>query len=760
MIGAALAFLSGVLLLHQLPELPSVWWLMSAPLVVLTMGLRSVAWLPGWCALGFLWTLYWALPGPQLPPELQRADLIAEGWIADLPTTGPRHTRFEFTLYQLRDGDTEIPLQGRLRLSWYRTPLPELRVGDRWRFTVRLLRPRGSLNPGAFDYERWLYVNRIGATGYVVDRIESELLATAERHSINRLRQHIRERMRDWIADDRYRGLLTALAIGDRQDIERYQWQVLQTTGTSHLLAISGLHVGLVAGMVFLLAHWLWSLTPRLPLYWPAPKAGAVIALLAALGYALLAGLSLPTQRALVMLGVALLALLRERPMVPSQLLALAMLAVLIYDPGAPLSGGFWLSFGAVATLIYVAAGHYPQPGWLWRWPRLQIAIVLGLAPATLALFQHLSLVSPLANLIAIPWASVLLVPLTLLGVLLGALSDTLAGWVLNLANISVDLLWRWLLGPLSRQDWARLLRPAPPLIALAFAVPGLILLLGPRGLPGRWLGIPLCLPLFFFPTDTPPPGTVRYTQLDIGAGLASVVRTTHHTLVYDTGPRLSARLDGGGMALVPFLRREGVEVVDVLMLSNPSNQHTGGTRSLLRALPAQRILTSDPGQVPIRGAQACHSGMRWSWDEVDFTILHPPERDSLSDGDASCVLLIETGERRLLLAGNLEAAGIRALLPALSNSVDVLVAPHQGRRPLPDPTLLARLQPRYVLFATGYRNRWGYPRPETVTAYSATGAELMDTVDSGAIRIELTPDRPPLIERYREQARRYWHAR
>ena len=752
MIGAALAFLSGVLLFHLLSSVPHGAWLATAPLVLWGLWRWSWCWLPGWLVLGWLWTLGWALPGAQLPLELERADLIAEGWIADLPQYRHRHTRFDFTLDQLRDGEQVIPLSGKLRLSWYQTPPPQLQVGDRWQFTVRLLRPRGSHNPGGFDYERWLYVNRIAATGYVVDRFQPQHLATAERHALNRLRQQIRERLHTWVADERYRGLLTALAIGDRQDIDPQQWQVLQITGTSHLLAISGLHVGLVAGMVFVLARSLWSWIPHLPLYWPAPKAAAVIALSAALGYALLAGFSLPTQRAVVMLSVTLLALLRERPMVPSQLLALALLAVLLYDPGAPLAGGFWLSFGAVATLVYVAVGRYPAPGWWWRWPRLQLAIVLGLAPATLALFQQLSVVGPLANLIAIPWASVLLVPLTLLGVLAGAFSDTLATGLLSLANISLDLLWRWLLWPLSRQDWARLLLPAPPLGVLVFALPGLLLLLGPSGLPGRWLGIPLCLPLFWFPSHAPPPGVARFTQLDVGSGLATVIQTAEHVLIYDTGPHRQP-------ALLPFLRQQGINHLDMLLVSNPSSQHTSGARALLEALPATQILTSDTLQVPIRHAQPCQRGQRWTWDGVVFTVLHPPAMTDLQGGDASCVLLVEAGERRLLLAGNLEAAGVDALLPELTVPVDVLVAPYQGRRPLTNPEFLHRLQPDYILFATRYRNHWGYPRPETVAQYSVKGATLLDTVDSGAIQIELHPQRPLSVQRQREHRRRYWHA-
>ncbi|MDX1607123.1 MAG: DNA internalization-related competence protein ComEC/Rec2, partial [Candidatus Competibacterales bacterium] len=685
----------------------------------------------------------WADPDlpRQLPPSLERADIRVEGWIAGLPRREIRRTRFELTVDRLWHDGEPLPWRGRLRLSWYEEPPPELHPGDRWRLTVRLRRPRGRMNPGGFDYEGWLYRHNIAATGYVRTEPAPLRLATAERYPLDRYRQQLAADFGRWLAGNPYRGLLTALAMGDRQYIDRDQWQVLTATGTGHLLAISGLHIGLVAGLVFWLLRRLWARVPGLALRWPAPKAAALGALIAATGYALLAGLSLPTQRALLMLAIALLAVLRQRPVTPARLLATALLAVLLLDPAAPLAGGFWLSFCAVAVIIYRVAGRWPGRLAPHHWPGLQLAILLALAPVTLSLFQQLSLLAPLANLFAIPWTSLMIVPYTLLAVALGALSDTLAAALLAVAGATTHWLWLTLEG-LAALDWARLSLPQPRWPALLFALPGILLLLGPRGLPGRWLGLPLCLPLVLAPVDRPASGQARFTLLDVGSGLAAVVETASHVLVYDTGPWHSPDFDGGSAALVPFLRHAGHSRVDVLIVSHDDRQHSGGVRSLREALPVTRILTMDPAALPITGAGICRAGQHWRWDGVDFRLLHPPVDTNLRGDDRGCVLRVEAGDRRLLLTADLEAAGLRALLPE-PGQVDVLVAPHQGRRELPVPALLDVTRTRYVLFSTGHGNRWHYPRPATRAQYRASGARLLDTADSGALRFELGPDVP-----------------
>ena len=756
----ALALLGGLLVFHSCAQWPSDGWLLGlAPATWLL--LRGGYWQPaGWFMLGLLWPLLWINPIQlQLPADWETEDVSAQGWIASLPEpVGQRDVRFEFGSVELSRNGRTVPLTGRLQLTWYDAPPAPLQVGKPWRFTVRLRRPRGFSNPGAMDYERWLFSHQIAARGYIRAQPEPQQLATATRYPITRLRQYIAAQFQRLLSGHPLQGVLAALAIGDRQGITQDQWALFNATGTTHLMAISGLHIGLVAGLMYLLAYAVWTRSNRLLSYWPAPKAAMLSAWFGACGYAALAGFALPTQRALLMLAVVTLALLAARPWQSSRVLALALIAVLLFDPLAPLSAGSWLSFSAVAVLSYLLAGR--SKSWFKRLLLLQLALPVALLPATLWFFQSATFVSPLANLIAIPWVSALVVPFTLLGAIFSLLNDTLARICLQLAATNMEWLW-YLLRELGTLHWLQLKLPAPPLWTLAFALPGLILLLAPRGLPGRWLSVPLCLPLFFFPQALPAPGQAWFTLLDVGDGLAAVIRTRQHVLVYDTGSRLGRSSDAGRTTLIPFLRQQGVHHIDSLIVSHSSAHHTGGVRSLRTAFPIDTILTGAPDQLAIATAEACDAGRHWRWDGVDFRLLHPPATAGWRDANASCVLLVQAGDHKLLLPGDLQAAGIQALLPQLTpySPVDILLAPQHGWRPLTDQRLLTLARPRYVLFSTTFKNRYGYPRQETREHYAATGAIVLNTASSGAIQFQLGGTVAPQAQQFRLHNRRYWHS-
>jgi competence protein ComEC len=287
------------------------------------------------------------------------------------------------------------------------------------------------------------------------------------------------------------------------------------------------------------------------------------------------------------------------------------------------------------------------------------------------------------------------------------------------------------------------------------------LLLLAPKGLPGRWLGLVLCLPLLYFPAARPAPDGFWFTLLDVGQGLAAVIRTHRHTLVYDTGPRLGARFDAGRAALLPYLRQQGLRRIDTLIVSHADSQHTGGVRSLLERVPVTKVLTSSPVEVPIKGAGSCRDGIEWWWDGVHFRLLHPPEDSRLFGNDASCVLWVAGEAGRVLLPGDIERTAEATLVARYGDqlSAQILVAPHHGHRDLSLSAFIDAVHPRYVLFSTGYKNRFGYPKPETVTRYSRNDAIIMDTAQHGAITFyvdghpsELKPTS------YRQLARRYWH--
>lgn len=760
--SGTIAFLLGILCLQWFSVLPAPGWigllLLSIPAA---LGLPLPWRLLGWGVSGFLWCLWSAhhILGVSLPPELEGRDIQVEGHVAGLPEFFERRTRFEFVVSQLWVDGERRQWPARIRLSWYgRTP-PALEAGDAWRLQVRLKRPHGFRNPGGFDYERWLFAQRLRATGYV--RHESVALERPVplRYRLDRYRQRLSERLQSALQGPA-EGLFLALTVGDRRAIETDTWEVLRVTGTAHLLAISGMHIGLLAALVFWLARRLWPLAGERALLWlPAPRAAALLATLAATFYAALAGFAIPTQRALIMLLVVMLALWRLRPLPPGRTLAWAALLVLLLDPLAVLSAGFWLSFAAVALILYALGGRRERLARPWQWLRIQGWISLGLAPLLILWFQQVSLIAPLANLVAIPLVSLLVVPLALLAViglllspglaegLIGVVSGLLAGLLELLTALAAWPGSHWQSGVVSG-------------IAILLLALGLIVLLAPRGLPGRYLAPLLCLPLLLGAFARPPPGQAWLTLLDVGQGLAATVQTRSRLLVFDTGPRYSARFDTGAAVVVPYLRQAGYRRIDRLVISHGDNDHIGGLTSVRQALPIGRIDTSVPAAIEGEGVHRCRAGQQWRWDGVHFAFLGPAA-DSRAGNDASCVLRIEAGGQVALLSGDIEQASERALVRRQRSKLAarILVAPHHGSLTSSTPAFVTAVDPDYVLYPVGYRNRYRFPRPPVVERYARRGARQYRVDEEGALRFVLgEPDGPRKRFSYRHASRRYWH--
>uniref|UniRef100_UPI0028C44EBD DNA internalization-related competence protein ComEC/Rec2 n=1 Tax=Accumulibacter sp. TaxID=2053492 RepID=UPI0028C44EBD len=528
------------------------------------------------------------------------------------------------------------------------------------------------------------------------------------------------------------------------------QWRLFRQTGVTHLMSISGLHVTMVAALFAALVGWLWRRSTRLMLALPAAKAAIAAGWLAALGYSLLAGFAVPTQRTLYMLSVVALALWSGRNLGASRSLLLALLLVLLIDPWAVLSPGFWLSFAAVGVLFFVGTARLGVPrGWraaLARWGATQWAVTIGTLPLLLLLFQQFSLVSPLANALAIPVVSFLITPLALLfAVVPWPPLLHLDHWLLSLLMAFLEWLARW---PLWQQ-------PAPPLAATLLALLGVAWLLLPRGFPARWLGLCLLLPALFWPAARPPPGAAWVDVLDVGQGLAVVVRTAEHTLLYDTGPLYSAESDAGQRIVVPYLRATGVEHIDTLIVTHRDKDHSGGLVAVQEALPIARTLSSLP-ELP---GERCLAGQHWEWDGVRFTILHPQTADyarqNARSNNMSCVLRVENTVASVLLTSDIEAGAEQALLarsPALLAS-DALLAPHHGSGTSSTPAFIAAVGAREVIFPVGYRNRFRHPRPDVVERYA--GSRLWRSDVDGAIRVTLADG--IALSSYRAEYRRYW---
>lgn len=758
------SFLLGVLAFQRLPELPAVAWaLVLVPLVPLAFRFRLLR-LPAACVAGFLWSLLCAhhILATGLAPALEGRDLEAEGLIVSIPERLDRMVRFQFLIEHMREGGRELASPGRVRLSWY-DDAPALRAGERWRLRLRMKRPHGFHNPGGFDFEGWLYQNRIRATGYVRPAdTNRHLEAFDPGFSLQRLRQGLFERMGAALDGRAQGGVVAALAIGERQGISRAQWEIFRRTGTTHLVAISGLHVGMISGLVFFIVRRLWGRLGVLPLYWPAQQAAALAALAAALVYAALAGFPVPTQRTVIMIGVVMFAVLFRRHHTSTQTLLAALLCVLLYDPLAVMNSGFWLSFGAVAAILFGMNRRAGREAWWLRAGRLHVLVAVALAPPLLVLFQQVSLVSPLANLVAVPWVTLGVVPLVLAGCALQVLAPALGDPLLRLAEILLSWLWP-LLERLASWDALQWTQHAPPLWATLAAVAGVILLIAPRGLPGRWLGLVWLLPALSVAPPRPPAGELWFTLLDVGQGLAAVARTRDHVLVYDTGPGFGPDFDAGSAVLLPFLRTYGLDRIDTLIIGHGDNDHIGGAAALSETIGVGRVLSSVPGRIPWWPAEHCRRGQSWEWDGVRFEILHPARAEALHGNDASCVLRISNDSGAVLLTGDIEARAEARLLDAdpRALSADVLVAPHHGSKTSSSAPFVARVGARHVLFPAGYRNRWGFPHPAVEERYRGAGARLYRVAESGALTVRLPATGtvvPPVA--YRDEFLRYWHDR
>lgn len=749
---AAAAVLTGALACVVQAGLPPPWLALGATALVLpALHARGWARLPLLAMAAFGWTAWHGGQALQQRLRVQDATATVEGRVDGLPERGARGTRFDLVLTRPAT-QLALPAGARLGLmAW--TPVAAPAAGATVRLQAALRRPRGLANPGGYDFERQALVRRLAAVGKVV-AVEASTPAPAS--SIDAQRERLSRGIAASTHAPVVAGVLRALAVGDQAAIPDQAWSVLRDTGTAHLVAISGFHIGLVAGVGVLLVRLCFRVLPALGLRIARRQAEAGGALASAAAYALLAGASVPVLRTLLMIAVVLATRVARRAVAGPQALALALLVLLAADPLAVLAAGFWLSFAGVAWLIWCLDGRM-RAGLLPEFGRAQGVMAIGLLPLTVLWFQQASLVAPLANAVAIPVISLLVLPVLLAGTALLAPAPAAGLWLVERAGDLLAPLW-WLLERLAAWPLATCALSVPKPWALACALLGAALVLLPRAVPGRGLGLALWLPLLWPRLDLPPHGGFDLVVLDVGQGLSVLVRTRGHALLYDAGPAPAGGIDAGDHVVAPALTALGVRRLDALVLSHGDNDHAGGARAVVEAQAPIRI-RAGPG-VPL--GTVCSAGEAWTWDGVRFRFLHPPPWFPALGNQSSCVLRVEAGGGAALLPGDIDALVEQRLVDAGDGlPATVVVVPHHGSRSSSSPGFVAAVDPQLALVSAGSRNRFGHPAAEVVQRWQAVGAGVESTPEHGAMFVRVAPGRSTHWQGgWREREARWWRER
>lgn len=729
----------GVLLL---PQLPSIWVLVAVAITAVLIVRTSLGAVPLAAVVGAVYCCLSAQArlADRLHPDLDGELAYLVGTVVSVPQATQGNIRFRFR------PDDRQRYPALLELTWYEAQWRP-RSAERLRIEAKLRRPRGFANPGGSDNDGRMLRDGVGGTGYV--RSLGRLPDRPRDHwwyPVLLARDHVAITLRRILGDRPATGIVAGLSVGLQDALSREQWLALARSGTSHLMAISGLHIAMVAAVAGWLTGLLQTWRQRRGSQSTRRDAVTLVAMLTAAGYSALAGWSVPTQRTMVMIMVAFLAMRSRRQPGMADSFALCAVAVALFDPLALLAAGFWLSFGAVAAILYATAGAVRRPTLMRSYLHVQLAVTLGLTPVLIGCFGSLSLIAALVNLVAIPLYTLLIVPAVLLSTAVALCADAPGKVLLEATAALIETTWPLIAVPAS---W--------PLATWSVASPSpwgwILLLLGTVGalspLPvrGRLAGAVLVLIGCCWRPPPLPQGALRLSVLDVGQGLAVVAQTRSHVLVYDAGPSFRSGTDTGMLVVLPFLVARGIRAIDRLVVTHDDDDHKGGAQSVLQSMPV-RTLTVGPSvrrlAVPPRHPATrvinCHRGGRWRWDGVEFAWLHPGATRLEGDNDTSCVLRVSVGEHSFLLTGDIEAAAEAQLVQAGLDSVDVVVAPHHGSKTSSSAAFVEATSPRWIIYTVGYRNRWGFPRPQVVSRWEQAGAQGLLTSTSGTIEFLVRP--------------------
>ena len=738
----------GLLLVPKLPFLVPIYFPLITALLAfygVWLGYRPFRWVALF-AIGIAlnsWQVQ-QLVQSQLDPQFEASKLTLDFKIVSVPEVKSLATTFLADVLYVDCDAADCPdlNNKRIRLSWYRSK-HKITPGQIWRATVKLKRPRGFANPKGFDYQAWLLSQNVVASGYV--HSQWQLLDTES--SWAAVREKVGANIKTVAAEGTYRRFWPALLVGDRSAITQQDWQTLQSTGTIHLMAISGLHIGLVAMWAYMLSRFLVRCCGALRSSYSVFVMDFVppfCSCLMAWCYAALAGFSIPTIRALtacVLINICWVIGLRISVLT---LLGFGVALVAWSEPFAWINNGFWLSFCAVFILVYLLTGRTNRRS-LMTTLMMQALLALGLCVPLLWLGQGVSWVSPLANMVAVPVVSFLVVPGIFLASVCSLVSVSIAQWLMMQVDWVFSGLWTWLE---LLQSWPATHAFVPrelSWVAMSLAGVAFLLVLAPKGLGLRGLGSLTALAVVFMQNPSKP--ALRMTVMDVGQGLSIIVQTPQTAWVYDTGPAFSANFNAGSQIIAPYLRQQGINNIS-LMVSHGDNDHAGGTPALMGLFKPEALFVGEALSMPfstdsdaVTMQQACVQGQVWWYGQLSMRVLWPPANTQPKGNNASCVVLMQLdqahGRVNILLTGDIDKNVEEQILPFIREPVDVLIAPHHGSKTSSSTAFISTAQPRNVVFSSGYKNRYHHPSKEVVTRYQHQGAEMFNTATSGAIIFE-----------------------
>jgi competence protein ComEC len=741
-------------LFYELPSLPVIFLILVICLLLFGFKIKSFRYL-GMLGLGCFWVLLnsYLIKITTLPSYYENHPVVIQGVISSIPIFKQSQACFDYQIETLQ-GKT---WHAKIHLCYKQCSFP-LHVGESWHFLAKLKRPHSLMNPGGVDTERNYFLKRIIALGIVVPGKENFILHAKRKYLLEQIREFIFFKITGLCSSSDFVGILLALTLGMTHLITPQQWEIFRQTGTNHLVAISGLHIGLVAALTAKMTGFIWNRVPNGPLIIPTSYLSAWCSVLMALVYCLLAGLSPSTLRALLMILFLTTGHLLKRQVTTLQSLLFSLGMIMLFQPLAVLSTGFWLSFLAVFLIIFCLHGRYAPSGLWWQWGRAQWVIGIGMLPTLLWLFQQATLLSFPANFLAIPWFSFLVVPCCLLSAIAVLLLGNYSVYLLHSAIWLIKIIWYYLeklVASGSSFIWHQAFINAKGMI---FAYIATLTSLTPQGLISRVLPIFLLLPTL---NGVKLSADMQIVVLDVGQGLAIFIRTRNHNLLFDTGAKINEVQNMGKLVIIPYLIQLGIKHLDVLTISHGDNDHIGGSYSILKELQVSQIITGVPERFKNYHPIMCRENLSWSWDGVNFKFLSPP-RDSLFVGNnASCVLKVSIGSQSVLLTADIEKPAEEELIKRHKTDLPatILIAPHHGSKTSSSNNFIKAVKPKYVIFSCGYLNTYHHPHLQTINRYSQQQCTLLSTVTSGAITMTLSKDSDKVVvQKYREKYQKLWH--